>query len=153
VMRIIVDADSMPVRIREIVCRSAGRRLVAVLFVANRAIPGLRGPGVTSEVVPDADEAIVAVATEADLVVTRDIPLAERMAHRGITVLNDRGDVFTHENVAERRSIRDAAQQIRDMGMERMGARRHGPREVQRFANALDRELTKRQVDTDPSNG
>lgn len=146
--RIIVDADSMPVRVRELICRAAGRGAALAVFVANQRIPGIAGPGTELQIAEDADEVIVAGAADADLVVTRDIPLAERLVDRGVVVLNDRGDVFTAENVAERRSLRDAAQRIRAMGLEQMGHRRFGPKEAQQFANALDRELAKLEGDT-----
>jgi uncharacterized protein YaiI (UPF0178 family) len=148
-MRILVDADSMPVRIREIVVRHAERRAIQACFYAKRPIPLPTSPARTAHVVEDADEAIVTECEPGDLVVTRDIPLAARVVAMGLTVLNDRGDIYTLENIRERLSLRNAAQAIRDAGLEEPRGRTFGHREVGRFANALDRELARRVREAD----
>lgn len=151
-IRIIVDADSMPVRVREIVAKAGRRDSVRAVFVANRSVP-LPAGAHEMRVAPDADETIVGLAKPGDLVVTRDIPLAERLVERGVVVLNDRGDVYTAENIGERRSLRDAAERIRAAGLERMGTRTHGVKEIAGFANALDRELARRYLEKRSGNG
>ncbi|MFW5729309.1 MAG: DUF188 domain-containing protein, partial [Spirochaetota bacterium] len=57
---------------------------------------------------------------------------------------NDRGDVFTSENIAERRSVRDFMYELRQDGIRRERGRTLGKRQLQDFANALDREITRR---------
>ena len=80
----------------------------------------------------------------ADLVVTRDIPLAERVAGRGVAALNDRGDLFTAENAAERRSLRDRMADLRAAGLapESPRASARTARDAKKFADALDRAIT-----------
>jgi len=78
------------------------------------------------------------------VVVTRDIPLAEVVLARGAAALNDRGAVFDAQTIAERRSLRDAAAEIRASGLESMSRRGgYGPHEKKAFADALDRTLTR----------
>ncbi len=76
---------------------------------------------------------------------TRDTALAERLAHRGIAVINDRGDIFTKENAAERRSLRDAALQLRSLGLAPPSPRGFSrtARELKRFADSLDKLLSR----------
>lgn len=145
-MTVLVDADSCPVPIRELLCRAGDRRGVAVQFLANR--PLQITPAVNATVVEghSVDDEILARvdAPGPFLVVTRDIPLAETLVNRGITVMNDRGTVFDAASVRERRSMRDAAEQIRAAGLESMSRRRtFGARERKAFADALDRLLTR----------
>jgi uncharacterized protein YaiI (UPF0178 family) len=107
------------------------------------------GPGVEKLAVPEgpgaADDRIVELAQAGDLAVTRDLPLAERLALKGLRVLNDRGEVFTSDNASERRSLRDRAAELRELGLAPPSprARSWGPRELKAFADALDRELAK----------
>jgi uncharacterized protein YaiI (UPF0178 family) len=101
-----------------------------------------RGAGVAGGVHVDGDRT-ESPAAIARIVVTRDIPLAERIVALGGTAINDRGEVFDAATIAERRSLRDAAAEIRAMGLETMSRRStFGPRETKAFADALDRLLT-----------
>lgn len=78
-MTLFVDADSCPVRIREIVCKTAQRLRVSAVFVANRIIPIPKNDYCRSVVTAAenqaADSFIVSNAVSGDIVITRDIPL------------------------------------------------------------------------------
>jgi uncharacterized protein len=154
------DADSLQADVRRLVRSRAVREAEAAaasgrmpryeaVFVASRMPPIGEGPGVETETVEAgaqaADDRIVERAMAGDLAVTRDIPLAERLAEKGLRVLNDRGDVFTAENARERRSLRDRAAELRALGLAPESPRRAswGPRELKAFADALDRELAR----------
>jgi uncharacterized protein len=150
-MKIWVDADSCPRPVRDIVARAAARRDIQAEFVANRSVPVLRRSTVTMTVVPEgeagADRHILERARSEDLAVTRDIPLAEALVQRGLLVLNDRGTVFTEENVAARRSIRDVMQELREARGDSLGGRSYGAKKIKAFADAFDRALTGRLRD------
>ena len=119
------------------------------VFVAARMPPLELGPGVESLKVEEgagaADDRMAASAEVGDLAVTRDLPLAERLADKGLRVLNDRGDVFTSDNARERRSLRDGAAELRALGLAPESPRRSswGGREFKAFADAFDRELAR----------
>lgn len=146
-LRIWVDADSCPRRVRDVIQRAAARTGVPAVFVANRDVPGIEGA--ESKLVKvgrfegAADEHILEHSTPRDLIVTRDIPLARRLVDRGNTVLNDRGDIFTNENVGERLSLRNFMYHLRSVGLLSVGERSFSAKEVQSFANSFDRELTR----------
>ncbi len=143
-----VDADSCPRRIREVVARAAQRCRIPAYYLANREITLPDSEYVWLKVVPGQPEAvdmrILAEAQAGDIVVTRDIPLAAQLVERGLVVLNDRGEVFTSENVRERLSLRDFSKELRDAGLYRGSGEIHDNRATQLFANALDRELRRR---------
>ncbi len=159
-MTLWADGDSLQAELRRLICRRAGseaRRADAearpprfrAVFVASRMPPLELGPGVEAETVAggpgSADDRIAERAEAGDLAVTRDLPLAERLADKGLRVLNDRGEVFTAENARERRSLRDRAAELRSLGLAPESPRRSswGARELKAFADALDRELAK----------
>ncbi|MFP4483376.1 MAG: DUF188 domain-containing protein [Spirochaetaceae bacterium] len=147
-MTVWVDVDSCAREARRILARAAGRAGVSVTMVGDRAVPEGKEPQVTQVILEtgkDAADRYIRERVEArDLVVTRDLPFAEEVALRGVTVLNDRGDVFTSENIAERRSVRDFMYELRQDGIRRERGRTLGKRQLQDFANALDREITRR---------
>lgn len=160
-MTIWADGDSLQAELRRLVCRRANSEAQAAqresreprfraVFVAARLPPLDAGPGVEAQAVPpgegSADDSLVGQAQSGDLAVTRDLPLAERLAEKGLRVLNDRGEVFTAASVRERRSLRDRAVELRALGLAPESPRRSnwGARELKAFADALDRELARR---------
>lgn len=148
-----IDTDSVPRDLRPLLLRrvSNPRRYesmqVEVHFVASRPQAGIPEQALT--LVPPGpgavDAWIEAHAQPGDIVMTRDIPLAERLIGLGIFVLNDRGDVFTRETIAERRSIRDAMEALRASGVAPPSTRTNlrTPADTKRFADALERLIVK----------
>lgn len=151
-MRLWIDGDSLPKDLRAFLLRRAGGsrgsgKFPELVFVSAKRLPDI--PSALSRIAeagPDAaDSLIEAEAAPGDLVVTRDIVFAERLALLGIAVINDRGELFTRENAAERRSMRDAALQLRTLGLappSPKGSQRTA-RELKSFADSLDRLLSK----------
>jgi uncharacterized protein len=154
------DGDSLQAELRRLLCRRANREATAAVaagrpasfravFVAARMPPLDLGPGVERETVEGgvgaADDRMTLLAESGDLAVTRDLLLAERLAEKGLRVLNDRGEVFTADNARERRSLRDRAVELRALGLAPESPRRSswGPRELKAFADALDREIAR----------
>ncbi|MDA3809437.1 MAG: YaiI/YqxD family protein [Spirochaetaceae bacterium] len=146
-MKIWIDADSCPKPVKEIIERAAKREKIPLIFTANRNIPfeehELFSMVITEAKDQSADLYIVDNVEEGDLVITRDIPLADELVEKKIDVLNDRGILYTTENIKERLSVRNFMYELREYGG---GVERHtafGPKEKQAFANAFDRQLRK----------
>jgi uncharacterized protein YaiI (UPF0178 family) len=129
------------------VAQASLTRKIPSVFVANRLIPVRKNSRVKTIVVKktegSADLYICGRAAAGDLVITRDIPLAAQLVRRGVTTINDRGDVFTAETINERLSIRNFMQDLRQAGLYENPTGTFGPKEVQLFSNAFDRELTR----------
>jgi uncharacterized protein YaiI (UPF0178 family) len=142
-MRILVDADSLPVRNRELIARAANRVGWPAIYVANRALPLPPGEGIEMIVADDADEWLAANVRSGELVITRDIPLAARVIDSGATAITDQGEELTSENIGARLSEREIAMRLRAAGALSPSGRQYGLRETQAFANALDRFLTR----------
>jgi uncharacterized protein YaiI (UPF0178 family) len=146
-MTIWVDADSCPVRVREIVAKAARARKIPAVFVANRRIPLERNAWVSARLVAktrdSADACILGGAKAGDLTITRDIPLAAELVKLGLRVINDRGNAFSADTIAERLSIRDFMKDLRDAGLYEDPEGSFGAKEAKLFADTFDRELTR----------
>ncbi|MDR3302919.1 MAG: DUF188 domain-containing protein [Treponema sp.] len=144
-MKIFVDADSCPRPVREVVLRAAARMSVQAVFAANRPIPGVTAA--LMELCPlgegAADNRIVALAGPGDLVITRDIPLASRIVEASIMVMDDRGRVYTRENIRERLSLRDFMVGLAENGLGKDRIASYGKRELKAFADSFDRVLAR----------
>ena len=148
-MKILVDADSCPREARELVLRSAQKREIAVIFAANRRIPGIEGKNVSMEICPmgdnSADNRIVELAEPGDLAVSRDLALAKRLLEKGAAVIDDRGRSFSRDSINELLSLRDFTVGLADNGMEIERTPNYGKKELKTFADSLDRQLVKLQ--------
>ncbi len=148
-MIIWVDSDSCPKQIREIVVRASVRVKINSVFVANRNIPNVDGEWSSMHLVPngegEADRYINDNSSDGDIAITRDIPLASDLVKKGLLVLDDRGGVFTADNIGERLSIRNAMTELRSYGVMSKSSGTMSNRDIQMFANAFDRELRRWQ--------
>ena len=147
-MKIWIDADAAPNAVKEIVFRASARLEIETALVANQRVSTPKSnPLVESVVVPGgpdvADRHIIDHASEGDLAITADIPLAAALVERGVLVLDPRGEQYSEANVRERLSVRDFMDSLRSSGVETGGPSAYGKKEKQAFANALDRLLTK----------
>ncbi len=88
-----------------------------------------------------ADDWIVEHAEEGSLAITHDVPLANRLAQKGLVVLDDRGAVFTKENIGERLSMRNLMGELREMGIFNEQHKRMDNRQVKAFSDAFDTVL------------
>src|SRR5436190_1426679 len=74
----------------------------------------------------------------------KDIILrASRLVDKGLIVIDPRGDLYSEDSIGERLSIRDFMAGLRDSGIQTGGPPPFSTKARQRFASALDRELTR----------
>lgn len=146
-MHIWIDADACPGEIKTFIFRTARRRNLAVCVVANRHLYVPPSPLITFiRVAPGPDEADRYIAQHVaphDLVITADIPLAAAVVDQQAVAIDPRGDIYTEENVKERLAVRNLMQQLRSDGVIQGGPAQLRATDVQKFAEALDRTLTK----------
>lgn len=141
-MTIWVDADACPRAIKEILFRAAERARVQVTLVANRGLYTPPSQWVRTLQVARgfdaADDAIVGLVAEGDLVVTQDIPLAAAVLRAGAHAVTPRGEPYSPETVGERLAIRDLMDTLRASGVQTGGPGALGATERQAFARQLD---------------
>ena len=145
--KILIDADACPRDVKDLVFRASVRLKVEVVLVADRPVVIPKSPLVSMVVVPremdSADRYIVKEARKEDLVITADLPLAAAVVEKGATALNPRGELYTVENVGEKLAMRDFLMSLRESGQELGGPAPFSRKDKQRFAEALDRFLSR----------
>jgi uncharacterized protein YaiI (UPF0178 family) len=146
-MKIYVDADGFPGALKELLTRAAVRLQVPLVFVANKKLKHESSGNVSSIIVPEgpdiADDRIVEMAQPGDLVVTADIPLADRVIAKGAFALDYRGKLYTEDNIKDRLALRDLLYELRDGGMITGGPSTFSKKDCHAFVNQLDSLLTR----------
>jgi uncharacterized protein YaiI (UPF0178 family) len=90
-----------------------------------------------------ADDRIVQLMQPGDVVITGDIPLAARVVEKEGVAISPRGELFDDKSVHERLAARNLMEQFRAAGVETSGPKPLSQKNVQTFANQLDRLLTR----------
>jgi len=142
-----VDADACPGAVKELLFRTALRLEIETTFVANQSIRIPKSELIRRITVSNgadvADNLIVDSMVAGDVVVTGDIPLAARVVDKGGIAIGTRGELFDDVSVRGRLATRNLMEQFRSAGMETSGPRPQNQKDIQTFANQLDRTLTK----------
>ncbi len=113
-----MDADACPVK-QEIV-RVADRHSLGVVFVSNAPMRLPDGFSVVRIVVDDgpdaADDWIADNLAPGDIVVTADIPLADRCLKAQGVALKPNGDAFSEASIGMALAMRDLSAHLREQG-------------------------------------
>ncbi len=148
-MKIYVDADGFPSAVKGLLIRAAIRLHVPLVFVANKKLKFESSASViiSSIIVPEgpdiADDRIVELAQPGDLVITADIPLADRVVAKGAFALDYRGKLYTEDNIKDRLALRDLLYELRDGGMVTGGPSMFSKKDCHAFVNQLDSFLVR----------
>lgn len=147
-MQIWIDADACPKIIKEILFRAANRTQVMLILVANQLITTPPSPFIKAVKVSSgfdvADNYIIQHMKSGDLVITADIPLADAVITQDGIALNPRGSLYSKNNIKESLAFRNLNESLRSTGVLTGGPAQISKKEIQNFANALDRWLCKR---------
>lgn len=143
--RIFIDADACPVKAE--IYRVAERYGLTVLVVSNSWIQTPRTAWIEQVVVdagPDiADDWIAERAGPGDIVVTADIPLADRCLKAGAQALKSNGQPFTPDSIGSALAGRMVGEHLRSMGVATSGPPPFGPRDRSAFLQALDQAVVR----------
>jgi uncharacterized protein YaiI (UPF0178 family) len=139
-VQIYVDADACPVKNE--IYRVAERYQLRVFVVSNSWLGVPRDPRIELVVVSDsfdaADNWIAERAGPNDIVVTADIPLADRSLKAGAAVISNTGVPFTPSSIGMAMASRELMSNLRAMGEVTGGPRPMSPRDRSRFLSTLD---------------
>jgi len=146
-MKIYIDADAFPNVIKDILIRASERLHVPLVFVANKPLRVKKSANISIVLVAEgadvADDCIVELAQCGDLIITSDIPLADRVIAKGAFALTPRGDLYTEGNIKDRLSVRDLLGKLRDGGIITCGPATFSKNDRQAFVNQLDSFLVR----------
>lgn len=146
-MIIYVDADACPKAVKELLYRTAEKRKIKMILVANNYMNPPLSEFISSIMVSKgadiADDKIVEMVNDGDLVITSDVPLADRVIDKGALVITSYGKLYTKDDIKHFLSKRNFYTELRNNGIETSGPPSFSNKEITTFANQLDRILTK----------
>ena len=144
-IEIYVDADACPVKAE--VYRVAERYGIKVFVVSGQLVAIPLNPLIERAVVGDkfdaADDWIAARAHPRSIVVTADIPLAQRALAAGATVIGNTGKPFTKDSIGMAMASRELMSQLRAMGEITGGPKAMAGKDKSRFLSALDEAVNR----------
>ena len=127
--------------------RVAERYGLKVFVVSNAYLNVPRDPRIELVVVSDsfdaADNWIAERAGPGDIVVTADIPLADRSLKAGAEVIGNTGVPFTTSSIGMAMANRELLSNLRAMGEVTGGPKPMSQRDRSRFLSALDETIQK----------
>jgi len=139
-----IDADSCPALVRNHAVKMGSKLELKVYFVANKNIPS-EEKNYEMIICPQekdaADNYIISNVKENDLVITRDIVFAGRLVEKNIRTINDRGTIFSSENIKELLSTRDFDLQLANIGLVKHYKEGYDKKKFAAFANSFDKVI------------
>ena len=146
-MTLFIDGDAFPNLLKPIVLRSIGRLALPTKVIANKKIHIGNSTHIEYIIVAqgadEADHHIVELCTEGDLVITADIPLADRIISKNAHAIDHRGELYSVDNIKQYLAMRNLMESIRESGEITSGPKAFGQKDAHAFANQLNAFLTK----------
>lgn len=146
-MKIFIDGDAFPNLLKPIISRAINKSNIKTLVVSNKKINIENSLNIEYLVVDlgadEADNKIVEFVKEGDLVITADIPLANRVISKNAHAIDHRGELYTQDNIKEYLAMRNLMEELRDSGEVTKGPAPFCQKNAQSFANQLNSFLQK----------
>jgi uncharacterized protein YaiI (UPF0178 family) len=134
--------------LKPIIIKAINRLQIETVVVSNKRIKVGDSPFISYKIVEsgidEADHHIVEITEENMLVITADIPLADRVVSKGATALNYRGEVYTESNIKHHLAMRNLMDSIRESGEKTSGPAPFSKKDVEKFANGLNSYFQKK---------
>ena len=146
-MKLFIDGDAFPNLLKQIVLRAIEKQKINTIVIANKKI-NIGASNYIKYIIVDtkqdeADDKIVEMLQENDLVITADIPLADRTIQKNAHAIDHRGATYTPDNIKQYLAIRNLMQEIRDSGEMTKGPAPFSQKDAQQFANSFNAFLQK----------
>ena len=142
-----VDGDAFPNLLKPILLKQIEKLNIPTFVVANKKINIGNSRHISYLIVEDgadkADDKIVELLNEGDLVITADIPLADRVITKNAHAIDHRGELYTKDNIKQYLAIRNLMESIRESGEITKGPKPFSQKDAQNFANQLNAFLQK----------
>ena len=146
-MTLFIDGDAFPNLLKPIVLKGIERLSLPTKVIANKKINVGNSKHIEYIIVDqgadEADHHIVELCEEGDLVITADIPLADRIISKKAHAIDHRGELYSIENIKQYLAMRDLMESIRESGEMTGGPKAFGQKDAHAFANQFNAFLTK----------
>lgn len=140
-----IDGDAFPNLLKPIILKAIERLQIKTFVIANKKInignSKLIEYIIVEQGADEADNQIVEMVEKGDLVITADIPLADRVISKNAHAIDHRGAMYTQDNIKQYLAIRNLMQEIRDSGEMTKGPAAFSQKDAQQFANSLNNFL------------
>jgi hypothetical protein len=147
-MTLFIDGDAFPNLLKPIVTKAIERLKLKTLVIANKKITIGKSKQIQYLIVnagaDEADHKIVEMVKENDLVITADIPLADRIINKNAHAIDHRGELYSIENIKQYLTMRNFMQEMRDAGEMTGGPKAFGEKDAREFANQFNAFLGQR---------
>ena len=144
-MTLYVDGDAFPNLLKPILLKAIERLNLKTIVVANKKIDIGKSLHVSYVIVEagadEADHHIVEMAQEGDLVITADIPLADRLITKRAHAIDHRGELYSVDNIKQYLAMRNLMTEIRESGEMTRGPAPFSKKDAEGFANQLNKFL------------
>jgi len=142
-----IDGDAFPNLLKPIILKQIERLKIQTIVMANKKISIGKSQYVSYVVVDagadEADDKIVEVLEEGDLVITADIPLADRVITKGAHAIDHRGELYSVDNIKQYLAMRNLMDKIRESGEITKGPKPFSSKDAELFANQINAFLSK----------
>jgi uncharacterized protein YaiI (UPF0178 family) len=141
-MTLFIDGDAFPNLLKPIVHRSLERLSLQTKVISNKKIHIGKSNHIeyiiVSQGADEADHHIVELCKEGDLVITADIPLADRVISKNAHAIDHRGELYSVDNIKQYLAMRNLMESIRESGEMTSGPKAFGTKDAHAFANQLN---------------
>ena len=148
-MRLFIDGDALPNLLKPILVKQIERLGLETVVISNKKIrvgdSGFISYKIVESGMDEADHKIVEMVEEGDLVITADIPLADRVIARGAYAIDHRGELYSKENIKHYLAMRNLMEEIRSTGEITGGPKPFGTKDAQAFANQFNAFLSRKR--------
>ncbi|WP_373073261.1 YaiI/YqxD family protein [Sulfurimonas sp.] len=145
--KIYVDGDAFPNLLKPILLKQIERLKIKTIVVSNKKINIGKSEFVEYMIVDEgadeADNKIVEMLQEDDLVITADIPLADRVITKNAHAIDHRGELYSVDNIKQYLAMRNLMEKIRESGEITKGPKPFSTKDAELFANQINAFLTK----------
>ena len=146
-MKLYIDADALPNILKPILIRAIDKLKIKTFVVSNKKVTIGKSEHIKYIIVDagadEADNHIVELVQKDDLVITADIPLADRTITKEAHAIDHRGELYTKDNIKQYLAHRNLMQSIRDSGEITKGPAPFTQKDAQSFANQFNKFLQK----------
>lgn len=146
-MTLFIDGDAFPNLLKPIVLRTIERLSLVTKVIANKKINIGNSKHIEYIIVElgadEADHHIVELCQAGDLVITADIPLADRIISQDAHAIDHRGELYSVDNIKQYLAMRNLMESIRESGEMTKGPKAFGSKDAHAFANQFNGFLGK----------
>ncbi len=146
-MRLLIDGDAFPNLLKPIIIRAIHKQSLETIVVSNKKVSLGESELVRYIIVGQgadvADNLIAEMSECGDLVITADIPLADKVVSKDAHAIDHRGELYCKDNIKQYLAMRNLMEEIRASGEMTKGPAPFGKKDVHEFANQLHKFLSR----------